>query len=71
MGVLVDGVMAAVESGGADVEALLSVIFFWPMRRGHSSAGGRDGGVERVSEGVAGVTRGGADSTRFAGAGAQ
>lgn len=54
MGVLVDGVMAAVESGGADVEALLFGDFFGDDEsRGVASAGGGDGGVIGVREGVA------------------
>src|SRR6267378_113218 len=69
MGVLVDGVMAAVEGGGADVEALLVGDFFRADEaRGVAGAGGGDGGIERVSEGVAesDARRGGFDE--FAGA---
>jgi hypothetical protein len=54
MGVLVDGVMAAVEGGGADVEALLFGDFFGADEaRRVTGAGGGDGGIERVSEGIA------------------
>jgi hypothetical protein len=54
MGVLEDGVMAAVESGGADVEALLVGDFFGvDEARGVAGAGGGDGGIEGVSESVA------------------
>lgn len=54
MGVLVDGVMAAIESGGADVEALLVSDFFGDDEaRGVASAGGGDGGIVRMREGVA------------------
>ena len=54
MGVLVDGVMAAVEGGGADVGALLVGDFFGADEaRGVAGARGGDGGIERMSEGVA------------------
>ncbi len=69
MGVLVDGVMATVESSGANVEALLVGDFFRADEaRGVAGAGGGNGGVERVSEGVAegDARRGGFDE--FAGA---
>ncbi len=53
MGVLVDGVMAAVKGGGADVEALLVGDFFGDDEaRGVAGAGGGDGGVVGVREGV-------------------
>jgi hypothetical protein len=54
MSVLVDGVMAAEKSGGADVETLLVVDFFWidEARRVAGACGG-DSGVERMCEGVA------------------
>ncbi len=52
MGVLVNGVMAAVEGGGADVEALLVGDFFRADESGGvAGAGGGDGGIKRVSEG--------------------
>jgi len=69
MGVLEDGVMAAVESGGADVEALLIGNFLGADEaRGVAGAGGGNGGVEGVREGVAkgDARRGGFDE--FAGA---
>ncbi len=70
MGVLVDGVMAAVESGGADVEALLVRDFFRAdeARRVAGTRGG-DGGIEGMGEGVAesDARRGGFDE--FAGTG--
>ncbi len=54
MGVLVDGVMATIERGGADVEALLVGDFFGDDKaRGVAGAGGGDGGVVGVGEGVA------------------
>jgi len=61
MGVLVDGVMAAVERGGADVETLLVGDFFGDDEsRGVASAGGGDGGIVRMGEGIAeGDARGG------------
>ena len=68
MGVLEDGVMAAVESGGADVEALLVGDFFGADEaRGVAGARGGDGRIERVREGVAegDARRGGFDE--FAG----
>ena len=69
MSVLVDGVMAAVEGSGADVEALLVGDFFRANEpRRVASAGGGDGGIKRVCEGVAesDARRGGFDE--FAGA---
>ena len=69
MGVLVDGVMTAVERGGADVEALLVGNFFGADEaRGVAGPGRGDGGVKRVSESVAesDARRGGFDE--FAGA---
>src|SRR5258707_845562 len=69
MGVLVDGVMAAVESGGADVEALLVGDFFGADEAGRvAGAGGGDGGIERVGEGVAESDAGRAGVDVFAGA---
>src|SRR5882672_10252727 len=54
MGVLENGVMAAVEGGGADVEALLVGDFFGADKaRGVAGAGGGDGGVEGMGPGVA------------------
>src|SRR6267154_83522 len=54
MGVLIDGVMAAVESGGADVEALLVRDFFGADEaRGVTGAGSGDGGIEGMRKGVA------------------
>ena len=54
VGVLVDSVMAAVEGGGANVEALrVSDFFRADEARGVAGACGGDGGVERMSEGVA------------------
>jgi len=53
-GVLEDGVVAAVESGGANVEALLVGDFFGSDEMvGVTSAGGGDGGVKRVVEEIA------------------
>jgi hypothetical protein len=52
-GVLKDGVMAAVEGGGADVEALLVGDFFGGNEMvGVAGAGGGDGGVKWMSEGI-------------------
>ncbi len=52
--VLIDGVMAAVESSGANVDALLVRDFFRADEaRRVASARGGDGGIERVSESVA------------------
>ncbi len=68
MRVLVDGVMAAIESGGADVEALLIGDFFGDdQARGVAGASGGDGGVVGMREGVAksDARRGGFDE--FAG----
>src|SRR5258708_6913195 len=69
MGVLVDGVMAAVKGGSTNVEALLVGDFFgtdqaWRV----AGARGGDGGIEGMSEGVAecDARRGGFDE--FAGA---
>ena len=54
MGVLVDGVMTAVEGGGADVEALLVSDFFGADQAGSvAGAGGGDGGVKGMGPGVA------------------
>ncbi len=68
MSVLVDGVMAAVESGGANVEALLVGDFFGADEAGRvTGAGGGNCGIERMREGVAkgDARRGGFDE--FAG----
>jgi len=47
-------VMATVEGGGPDVEALLvGDLFGADQARGVAGAGGGNGGIERVSEGVA------------------
>src|SRR6266481_852474 len=71
MSVLVDGVMAAVESGGADVEALLVGDFFGADEaRGVTGAGGGDGGVKGMSEGVAERDAGRAGFDLLAGASA-
>ena len=52
-GVLKDGVMAAVEGGGADVEALLVGDFFGGDEMvSVAGAGGGDGGVKWVGEGI-------------------
>ncbi len=54
MGVLVDGVMAAVEGGRADVEALLVGDFFGADETwGVASAGGGDSGIVGMGPGVA------------------
>ena len=54
MSVLVDGVVTAVEGGGADVDALLvGDLFGANESRGVTGAGGGDGGIERVQESVA------------------
>src|SRR4029077_16957083 len=54
MGVLVNGVMAAVEGCGADVEALLVGNFFrTDEARSVAGARGGDGGVEGMGPGVA------------------
>jgi hypothetical protein len=54
MRVLVDGVVAAEKSRGADVEALFVVYFFWiDEARGVAGARGGDSGVEGMREGVA------------------
>jgi hypothetical protein len=69
-GVLKDRVMAAVESGGADVEALLVRDFFWSDEMvGVAGAGGGDGGVERMSPGVAEGDAGRGGFDEFAGEG--
>ena len=68
VGVLIDGVMAAVEGGGADVEALLVGDFFGADEaRSIAGAGGGDGGVERMSEGVAESDAGRGGFDEFAG----
>src|SRR6266852_5011639 len=68
MGVLVDGVMAAVESGGADIEALLVGDFFGADEaRGVAGAGCGNGGVEGMSEGVAESDAGRGGFDEFAG----
>jgi len=54
MRVLIDRVVAAEKSGGADVETLLVGDFFWSDEmRGVASARGSDCGIERMREGVA------------------
>ncbi len=54
MGVLVDGVMAAVEGGCANVEALLVGDFFRADKAGRIAGARRgNGGIERMSEGIA------------------
>ena len=54
MGVLVDGMVTAVEGGGADVEALFVRDFFGAdQARGIASSGGSDGGIEWMREGIA------------------
>ena len=54
MGVLVDSVVAAIECGGTNVEALLVGDFFGEYQaRGIAGAGGGDGGIVGVSESVA------------------
>src|SRR5258708_32596431 len=54
MGVLIHGVMAAIESCGADIEALLVGDFLGADEAGGvKRAGGSDGGIERVRESVA------------------
>jgi hypothetical protein len=54
MGVLVNGVVAAVERGGADVQALLVRNFFGAdQARCVTRARGGDGGIERMREVVA------------------
>ena len=69
MGVLIDGVVAAVESGGADVEALLVGDFFGDDEtRGVAGAGGGDGGVVGMREGVAEGDAGRGGFDEFAGA---
>jgi len=52
--VLIDGVVAAEKSGGADVETLLFGDFFWSDEtRGVARARGGDCGIEGMCEGVA------------------
>ncbi len=54
MGVLVDGVMAAIKGGGADVKALLvSDFFVGDEMGGIAGARGSNGGIEGMLEGVA------------------
>ena len=54
MSMLVDGVMSAIESGGADVEALFVGDFFGcDETRSIASARGGDGGIVRVRESIA------------------
>jgi hypothetical protein len=54
MRVLVDGVMAAVKSCGADIHALLVGDFFGANKAWRiTGARGGDGGIERMREGVA------------------
>src|SRR5882762_218244 len=64
MSMLVDGVMAAVEGGGADVHALLLGDLFGADEAGCvTGAGSGNGGIERVREGIAesDARRGGLD----------
>ena len=68
VGVLVDGVMAAVERGGADVEALLVGDFFGDDEaRGVTGAGGGDRGVVGMRESVAESDSGRGGFDEFAG----
>jgi hypothetical protein len=61
--------MAAVEGGGAYVEALLVGDFFGAdQARGVTGASGGDGGIEGMSEGVAESDAGRARFDEFAGA---
>ena len=54
MSVLVDRMVAAVEGGGTDVEALLvGDLLGTDEARGITGAGGGDSGIERVRESVA------------------
>src|ERR1700674_120467 len=54
MGVLVDGMVTAVERGGADVEALFIRDFFGADEaRGITGAGRGDSGIKRMRKGVA------------------
>src|SRR5258705_859968 len=54
MGVLENGVMSAVEGGGADIETLLVGDFFGADEaRCVTGAGGGDGGIEGMGPGVA------------------
>jgi hypothetical protein len=69
MGVLVDGVVAAVESGGSDVEALLVGDFFGDdQARGVAGTRGGYGGVVGMREGVAEGDSGRGGLDEFAGA---
>lgn len=68
MGVLVDSVMAAVESGGADVEALLVGDFFgYDEARSVAGSCGGDGGVIGVGKGVPKSDAGGGGFDELAG----
>src|SRR6267143_6341782 len=71
MSMLIDGVMTAVEGGGADVEALLVGDFLGANEaRGITGTGSRDGGIEGMSEGVAESNAGRGGFDLFAGASA-
>ena len=71
MGMLVDGVVAAIESGGTNVEALLVGDFFGDdQARGIAGAGSGDGGIVGVREGVAEGDAGRCGFDEFAGAAA-
>jgi hypothetical protein len=68
MRVLVDGVMSAEESGGANVEALLVIDFFGADEVGRvASARGGDGGIEGMREGIAESDARGSGLDEFAG----
>jgi hypothetical protein len=68
MGVLIDGVMAAVERGGADVEALLVGDFLGSNEaRGIAGARGGNGGIEGMRESVAESDARGGGFDEFAG----
>src|SRR5438445_6464915 len=69
VGVLVDSVVAAVEGGGTDVEALLVGDFFRADKaRSVAGASGGDGGIEGMSESVAESDTRRAGFDEFAGA---
>ena len=69
MSVLVDGVVTAVEGGGADIKTLLVGDFFGANEaRGITGAGGGDGGIKGVRESVAKCDAGRGGFDEFAGA---
>ena len=69
MRVLIDRVVAAEKSGGADVETLLVGDFFWSDEmRGVASARGSDCGIERMRESVAESDAGWGGFDKLAGA---